>query len=206
MITRFSTWLHKESTTWVALAALVIFLLFMVLVVPRQAAKFERESGEAGSPDTSLIYTPTALYRLADAYGPEGRRAYVRSRFTFDLAFPLVYAAFLVTAISWLYERAFPVGSAWQYANLAPVLGALLDYLENTSASLVMARYPLRTPVVAALAPGFTLLKWIFVGGSFALLLIGAGVGLWRWVTGARPPAPLVNDAPGDREGLAGQE
>jgi membrane protein implicated in regulation of membrane protease activity len=62
------------------------------------------------------------------------------------------------------------------------VLGALLDYLENVATSLVMARYPLRTPVIDALAPVFTLVKWVFVGGSFALLLIGAGAALWRWV------------------------
>jgi hypothetical protein len=179
---RLSDWLHRQSTGWVTLAALVVFLLFTALVLPNQAAQADAETGGAGSPDTSLVYTPAALYRLAEAYGPAGRRAYIRARFTFDVIWPLVYTAFLGAAISWLYRRAFPAGSVWQRLNLAPVLGALLDYLENVATSLVMARYPLRTPVVAELAPVFTLLKWICVGGSFALLLIGAGVGLWRWL------------------------
>jgi hypothetical protein len=62
------------------------------------------------------------------------------------------------------------------------VLGALFDYLENLSTSLVMLRYPDHTAVVDALAPIFTLVKWIFVGGSFALLFIGLAVGAWRWI------------------------
>jgi hypothetical protein len=66
---------------------------------------------------------------------------------------------FLVTAISWVFGRAFARDSTWQRANLAPPLGALFDYLENLSTSLVMLRNPARTPVVDVLAPVFTALK-----------------------------------------------
>ena len=175
---RISEWLHRVSTGWVALAALVIFLLFSALVLPRQASS----AGDVGSPDTSFYYSRDELYRMAEAYGAQGRAAYVRTRLTFDVIWPVVYTLFLSTAISWLYARAFEPGSSWRRANLAPVLGALFDYLENLSTSLVMLRYPDHTPVVDALAPIFTLVKWIFVGGSFALLFIGLAVGAWRWI------------------------
>jgi hypothetical protein len=66
------------------------------------------------------------------------------------------------------------------------VLGALFDYLENISTSLVMIRFPSQTPVVDGLAAVFTMVKWIFVNGSFVLLLVGAVVGLWRWVRARR--------------------
>ncbi|NBD35726.1 MAG: hypothetical protein GVY30_06970, partial [Chloroflexi bacterium] len=95
---RISVWLRNISTGWIALAALAIFLLFTALVLPRQAAQSEAETGEAGSPDTSLFYAPDELYRLAEAYGPSGRAAYIRARFTFDVIWPLVYTAFLSTA------------------------------------------------------------------------------------------------------------
>jgi hypothetical protein len=117
---------------------------------------------------------------MAEAYGAAGRQAYIRARLTFDVVWPLVYALFLVTGISWLYGRAFPPGSFWRSANLAPLLGILLDYAENLSTSLVMWRYPARTPVVDALASVFTLAKWFFVIGSFVLLLVGVLVGLAR--------------------------
>lgn len=184
---RLSRWLRRVSTGWVALATTVIFLLFTAWVLPAQADQAEAETGGAPSPDTSFFYTPAALYAMAEAYGASGRQAYVRARFTFDLVWPVVYTVFLATTLSWLYGRAFPEGSWVQLANLAPVIGALLDYLENVSTSLVMIRYPARTPVVALLAPFFTAVKWIFVGGSLGLLAVGMVGAVWRAI---RPSSP----------------
>jgi hypothetical protein len=180
MFKRLSDGLRRVSTGWVVLAALVIFLLFMAFVLPGQSRSAGEASGGAGSPDTSFFYSAGDLYRMAEAYGPEGRAAYVRARVTFDVAFPLVYTFFLVTAISWVFARAFPPASRWQRANLAPLAGALFDLLENAATSLVMARFPAQTPIAAALAPLFTLAKWVFVIGSFVLLFVGIAAALWR--------------------------
>ena len=169
--------LHRVSTGPVALIALTVFLLFTALVLPQQATNAETEG--AGSPDMSLIYSTGDLYRMAEAYGPEGRTDYVRARFTFDLIWPVVYFAFLTTSISWLSRKAFPTGSLWQRANLVPLIGTLFDYLENITAALVIGRYPARTPVADVLAPPFTFVKWIFVGGSFIVLAVMIVAGLW---------------------------
>jgi len=177
---RFSTILQRFATGWVTLLATIVFILFTALVLPRQAAEAEAASGGAGSPDTSFWYTPDDLYQMAEAYGPAGRQAYVKARWTFDLVWPLVYTAFLSLTISWVYRRTFAAESRWQLANLVPVAGMLLDYLENSATSLVMARYPALTPGIAHLAPLFTLFKWVFVNGSFVLLLIGVIAVLWR--------------------------
>jgi hypothetical protein len=182
VVGRLSGWLSRVSTGPVALVALVIFLLFTALVLPRQSRTAEAVSRGAGSPDTSFLYAAGDLYRMAEAYGAAGRAAYVRARFTFDVIFPLVYTLFLGTAISWVFARAFPPGSPWQRANLAPLVAALFDLLENASTSLVMARYPLKTPVVDALAPLFSLAKWVFVIGSFVLLFAGVVIAVWRRV------------------------
>ena len=179
---RISDWLRRVSTGWVALSALLIFLLFSALVLPQQATRAEQETGGSDSPDTSFFYSANELYRMAESYGEEGRQAYVRARFTFDLVWPLVYALFLTTSISWVFGRAFAPDSRWQRANLAPLLGALFDYLENLSTSLVMLRYPAQTAVVDALAPVFTALKWSFLGASFILLFGGIVVTAWRWI------------------------
>jgi hypothetical protein len=173
MLKRSSGWLHRISTGPVVLAALIIFLLFTALVLPRQSRSAEAVSGGAGSPDTSFFYSAGDLYGWAAAYGPAGRAAYVRARFTFDVIWPLVYTVFLATAISWTFARAFPPDSRWQRANLVPLLAALFDLLENLSTSLVMARYPAQTPAAAVLAPIFTAAKWLFVSGSLVLLVVG---------------------------------
>ena len=180
MAKRISDWLHRVSTGWVALAALLIFLLFSAMVLPRQATTAELETGSADSPDMSFFYSPGDLYQIAESYGEEGRQAYVRARFTFDLVWPLVYTLFLATAISWVFGRAFAPDSRWQRANLAPLLGALFDYLENLSTSLVMLRFPDQTAVVDLLAPVFTALKWSLLAASFVLLFGGIVVAVWR--------------------------
>jgi hypothetical protein len=171
---RLSRWLQRYSTGPVALAALLVFIAFSALVLPRQSRQERDQSrsseGEVGTPDLSLFYSAGDLYRWAEAYGEQGRQEYVRARFTFDVAWPLVYTFFLVTAIGWLSARAFPPGSGWQLANLAPVLGMVFDFLENIATSLVMSRYPQPTTVLASLAGFFTLLKWGFILASFLLL------------------------------------
>ena len=137
---RISTELYRASSTWVVLAALVVFVLFTAWVLPGQSVQAEAETTGAGSPDLSLWYSPSDLYGMAEAYGVQGRKAYIQARFTFDLIWPLVYGAFLSAGVSWLYARALPLGNRWQPVNLVPPLGVALDYLENLSTSVVMLR------------------------------------------------------------------
>jgi hypothetical protein len=181
---RISTALHKFSTGWITLAAVVIFLVFAATVLPQQAKIAAETSGGAPSPDTSLTYSVDSLYAMAQAYGPDGRQAYIHARWTFDLVFPLVYTLLLVTTISRLSRRMFPTMSRWQSANLLPLLAMIFDYLENSAASLVMARYPAKTPVVDFLAPVFTLVKWVWVYASFGLLLALVLWMAWDWIKG----------------------
>ena len=171
---RLSLWLQRKTSGWLALAALLLFVAFMTFVLPRQAQDAAQHSGAAGSPDTSLTYSADDLYAWAEAYGADGRRAYIRARFTFDVIWPLVYTFFLVTALSTLTPRAFPPTSLWQRANIVPLLAFLFDLLENSATALTFARYPAPTPVLATLAGPFTALKWLFVGAGFVLLLVSA--------------------------------
>jgi hypothetical protein len=182
MCRQLSELIIRFSTGWVALVALMVFLLFTVLVLPDQAAKAEAENGDIGSPDLSFFYSAEDLYRMAEAYGEEGRQSYVRSRYTFDLVWPLVYTFFLITGISWINRKVFALGSLWQRANLVPIAGAIFDYLENVSTSVVMVRYPAKTVVVDGIATVFTAVKWVFVTLSFILLLLGMVAGLLVWV------------------------
>jgi hypothetical protein len=167
LFTKLSLWFLKISTGPLTLACLVLFLIFSALVLPDQSAKAEVYSSEVGSPDTSLFYTAEDLYHIAEAYGPTGRAAYIRARFTFDVIWPLVYLAFLATAISWLVKRAGLDWNSWGRLNLLPVAGVIFDFLENGSAAIVMARYPQNTAVLDHLAGVFTLIKWVFIAFSF---------------------------------------
>jgi hypothetical protein len=144
----------------------------MVFVLPNQAEESLKVSGTTRSPDTTIFYTPDELFSIADEYGTAGRKAYIRTRWTFDLIYPLVYVVFLTTGISWFYKITQANENLWQVLNLLPVLGGIFDYLENISTSLVMAAFPKRVLFLALSAPGFTLLKWISIGGAFLIYFV----------------------------------
>lgn len=173
MLKQISAWLGKISKGWVALTALLIFGVFIALILPIQSAQTKAYTGGADSPDMSFFYSASDLYRMAEAYGEQGRMAYIRVRFTFDVLWPLVYMFFLATSISWVNQRAYSKGSRWHLLNLAPLAAGALDYLENLCTSLVMFRYPMHTPIADNLAPVFTLAKWGILNGSFVILFIG---------------------------------
>jgi hypothetical protein len=157
-------------------------MIFSAAVLPWQAEKADQNSGGVGSPDMSLFYSAEDLYTLAESYGENGRTAYIQARVTFDIIFPLVYTAFLATSISWVFSRIITEDSKWQLAGTVPVMGMVFDFLENGAVSLVMARYPDSTPIIVSLAPILTLLKWVFVSGSFVLLFGGIILGIWNWI------------------------
>jgi hypothetical protein len=185
MLKKLSVKLYQFSSGFVTLLGLLIFAVFVAFVLPQQAERAEAVAQGAGSPDMSYFYSRADLYDMAETYGVEGRAAYVRARFTFDLVFPLTYLFFLATSISWVMLRAAPeANSRWRLLNLFPVFGALFDYLENISASVVMLNYPQHTPILDSLTPVFSLVKWFFVNGSFVVLALALLFAFWKWVRG----------------------
>jgi hypothetical protein len=181
MMKNISDKLSQMSNGWVVLSSMVVFIFFVAFVLPGQSAQADEVAKDAGTPDLSFTYSTSDLYKMAESYGELGRAEYIKARFTFDLVWPLVYGAFLIVTISWSFAKATPPESIWRRANLAPVLGVIFDYLENISTSIVMFRYPAQTPVVDALATVFTPVKWIFVGMSSILLLLGGAMAIWTW-------------------------
>ncbi len=170
---RLSDWLYRLlANPYALITSTAIFALFLTVVLPVMAGRLAAITGADISPDTSFIYNSEALYRMAETFGPEGRAYYIFSRFTFDIAWPIAYLLFLTTVVSFLFNENIRF-HRWRFINLIPLAGAIFDLLENSAASLVMYRYPLPTPVVAELTPIFTFLKWILIGLSFALLLLG---------------------------------
>ena len=123
----------------------------------------------APSPDTFLGYNASELFDMARDYGQEGRDAYVLMRFTFDLAFPAIYLFFLVTAITRLLDKT-PEDSKLRMLNLLPFLAVIFDLLENIMTATVMGMYPKEAVFAASIAPYASVIKWVFVGASFALV------------------------------------
>jgi len=168
---RLSRYFYNKTSLWVFLGSLALFILFMVLILPGEAARSDEVLGSLPSPDTSFYYSKDVLYQIAEDYGQEGRYYYIDSRITFDIVWPLVYTFFLINAISWIMDKTVIEESRLRMLNLVPLIAILLDYLENISNMVVMFRYPQLTDILATMAGIFTTLKWVFVGGSFSILI-----------------------------------
>jgi hypothetical protein len=185
---KLSAWIQKVSTGKVVLVTLAIFIAFTALALPVEAARVDDYNKEVGSVDTRFYYSPNDLFRIAEAYGEKGRQDYVRARWTFDVIWPLVYTVFLATAMSYLLTKAFSHQGGWQLLNLLPVSAMIFDFLENAAASGVMLAYPDQPFWMAWLASVFTPIKWVLVGDSFALVMIG----LVAWGVSALKKKPPV--------------
>ena len=176
MLKTISKKIHHISTGWVTALSILIMALFMIFVLPAQAEKSIVDTSSSRSPDTSFFYSPEELYQMADDYGQEGRQAYIRSRWTFDLIFPLVYVFFLSVGISWFYRFSTHWKQYWIFGNLLPILGGIFDYLENIAATLIMYYYPTRLPGIAQVSVFFSATKWglIFLG-FLVYFILGLG-------------------------------
>lgn len=174
---------------WMAIGAVVLFVVFSAIVLPAQAEAGAFYTVRYAAPDTSAWYAPDDLYAAAEAWGSEGRAAYVQARVTFDVVWPIVYGTFLATTLAWVWARGTAPGSRWRRVALLPVVVVMLDYAENICTATVMARYPARTPVLAELAPLFTAGKWVALSASFLLLGVGVIIAVAaRWRARRSPP------------------
>lgn len=167
-----SEFFYRKSTFWATVISLALFVLFLWQVLPAESARADEVLGSAPSPDTSFYYTKSELYQIAEEYGREGRFFYIDSRITFDIIWPFIYTIFLINGISWIANKTILEGSRVRLLNLVPLGGLLFDFLENISNMVVMFRYPNPTDILASLAGIFTALKWVFVGGSFVILVL----------------------------------
>lgn len=167
-----SSWLEGKSTGKITIFGFILFILFSILFLPVQSQLAESYSQGMGSPDTSLFYTQTDLYKMADAYGMEGRRAYINARFSFDIAFPMIYTFFLTTSISWFASRTLTEQSSLRSGNVLPLYAFTFDILENISTAVVFSQFPEQNRFWASLAPFCTLVKWIYVVASFIFLIV----------------------------------
>ncbi|MBI9048000.1 MAG: hypothetical protein JEZ00_01155 [Anaerolineaceae bacterium] len=166
---KLSCWINKIATTQLTVVFLAVILLFVTLILPKENERAIREYGDV-SPDTSFIYHGDDLLNMAETYGETGRLLYVQARMRFDIVFPLVYGGFLCLSISWLLQRLLSENSGWCVLNILPLGGVGFDLLENLFASVIMITYPEQIFWMLKVTPIITILKWLFVGGSFIVV------------------------------------
>jgi len=134
--------------------------------------------GSAGSSDKVpldllFFYTPERAYSMIGSYGEDGRAMYRIFELTVDVVWPLVYTLALSLTITWLLQRGIAGDNRAQFLNVMPLGAWLFDLLENSSIVVMLSVFPERPALLAWVATGCTMAKWIFVGASLAVLVFG---------------------------------
>lgn len=165
---------------WLGLVSTLLFAYFISVVLPSQSA-LAIENGLLESVDTSWFYNGTHLYAIAESYGESGRSFYILQRWTFDLIWPIVYFAFIFSLSALLYTSiGLSKMNRWILSFSWISIG--FDYLENSMVSIVMARYPSPTWIIADLAGTATSLKWVFLSLSFLVLFLLIVLKSVQWI------------------------
>lgn len=149
----------------------IVFLIFLVVVLPVMASISTRVIGVSESPDLSFTLSLGEYYQMLNAYGEAGRRFYILLRWTFDLIWPFVYLCFLISSIGYLGKE-YPITK--KYLLYLPILGFIFDIFENSFATIVMAIYPKEIDIFIYLLQASTILKWFFIILSFIAILFVA--------------------------------
>jgi hypothetical protein len=190
---KLSDWLNRVSGIWVVLFFSLLLILFAVFILPTHAVIGTAEEGAPKIPDLFLWYTPGYLYDIADAYGETGRMEFLKMHAGFDVIWPLVYVGFLAVSLSWTTGlilktegRISRFSGILPRLNLIPILAGISDFLENIFTSVVILRFPERSPVIDALSPVMTLLKWILVFSSVLILSATPGILISRLISGRK--------------------
>ena len=167
--------LTKISQPKILLLLLILALPLIVWVFPWRRSQLVSLTGLTNPTfDVRFAYSSQDLLQALPSYGSEARYLYAISEVTLDFIFPLLYTAFLIGIMAWLYRSAFPANSALHKLIYLPFGVLLADLLENISLTgLLLAYPPALIPLVRA-ASVFSLTKWLL--SALVMLFIFAGL------------------------------
>lgn len=179
---RLSTLLYRIAGFPSLLAITLVYVSFLIIVMPGQAAASREYAGAWGAPDRQLFYTPAEFYRQVGDWPPAGRAHYVRFRLGPDIAWAAVYTGWLAIATSLVLGRLWAPTDPRRLLNLPALLPGLLDLLENGLGILLVLNHSLRLDPLVWLAATVTAAKWgSLVAGHLLLMAALAALAWWRW-------------------------
>lgn len=185
MLNRLSNMLYKAAKGWLMFVLFLLDGLFMGLILPAGEKLIKSETAP-GPLDLRFFSTPEITYSMVSAYGDYGRAFYRNFELTVDILYPIVYTLFVSLIISWLFQRGFEAGSKMQKLNATPFGAWAFDLLENLGIVTMLSVYPATPALLAWVTTVLTMVKWMFVGASMVLMVVGIAAALKKAVTGAR--------------------
>lgn len=151
--------------------ALVILGIFIVVILPITSSLLAQKTNSALIPDTMIFYSPTMFYNLANIYGEQGIFAYVVSKYTLDIIWPLAYLFSLCVLLMHLYQ----ITKRFAWSLSFPMIAFVLDMIENSLLVVLFLNHPKQINWLVYFASGFTLMKWFIIATCLVVMLMQLG-------------------------------
>ena len=170
---RTSQFFYQNSNLKVVFLITAIFMGYLILVMIPKATGFELSSSNVKSLGTSFGFDQSDITTFFNTRTDVMIDAYINFNQVWDALFGLIYGLMYVVWVSVLFKPFFnKVGSI----NLIPLAQVLFDWLENYTLGTLAQQYLVDgtiTSSTADLASGFCMIKWIFSGLTYILILVG---------------------------------
>jgi hydroxyacylglutathione hydrolase len=159
----------------------LFFLLFLISSTvingrPFGLAQLQKMTGGVSIPDMEMFgYTPQQAYDTLTAQGEAGRAFYLHNIIPQDFLFPLLYALFYATALTYLAQRLFPADHPLQNIGMFGLCAGLADWAENLCLLGLLLNFPQQLDVLARVASIFTVAKTFLVMLNMIMVLSGLG-------------------------------
>ncbi len=135
--------LNNVSNWRFLLPLMITTFAFSFVVFPYYQARLTALSdGEFRPLDTQFLYTSQEVRNGFEALGEEGRGVYRMVVGQLDMIYPVFYGLFLVLLLANVVKKIAPPGSSRVLIALLPLLGVLLDYLENMNTLRLLSDFP----------------------------------------------------------------
>ena len=173
MLQKLSRKFHSWAKGWLVFVLMALDMFFMGFVMPLIGGLLKDGTGTQQPMDLQFFSTPAKLFAMVESYGEFGRPFYRNTELTVDILHPIIYTLAFGLFISWLFQRGFKSDSKMQKLNVIPLGAWLFDLLENLGIVATLSAFPAQLTAIAWLTTIFTMIKWIFVGASVLLIVVG---------------------------------
>lgn len=175
-----------KSTKSRALISFVVFILVFGIThfaaFPGSVEHFKDVTNDQKLLDLKPEFSAHGVYDRLDAFGDDGRAAYLKLIPTIDIIFPICAFIFFLM-LGQLAKEDYPQSLYARYYWTLPSTYLLMDFIENSLVVLMLVNYPERMDSVASVLGFISVTKRVFMILSFGiplLLLLFVTIQHWR--------------------------
>jgi hypothetical protein len=175
LLTRTSQFFYENSNLKVAILFTALFVIYLVLVMTRQAIGFETPNSNVRSLGMTFGFEESDILAFFQSRTNKMISAYVNFNLVWDSIFALIYGVMYAVWLSVLLKK---FSRKFGILNLIPFLQVMFDLLENYSLAFLAQQYlsgGAMTSYMVDLSSYFVMMKWAFSGLTYFTLILGAG-------------------------------